>query len=349
MFNFGFLKFLTWVFLGWLISSCSLNETLSLRPHAFGVVPKKIFWFQVPGLSEEHLALVDFGASGPIWGNERQQCLGKFWNFNLYDLRPSPKLGLRSQILGSKNVVGECKDLTDRKPVWDFLMEGGFPVVIMENLVTQEQSIEDLIKCDQYQAPGNLFWVFKRMTPPKKNLPDYHVQRSMEDLSPGIYYDRSCSQGKCFTSSFKNMKAIFERFLSKEVTNLSFFLLRDFTYQEMLKRKDFASARRFLQEFVKHLEFIQKEINPDQNLLLISGTSTQRFEFPQAGNQWRKFNQKGHYALFRRPSLMSPVFSWGASSENFCGLFQESEFAKRILFNPDSQIFGIGPIEKLFD
>jgi hypothetical protein len=36
---------------------------------------------------------------------------------------------------------------------------------------------------------------------------------------------------------------------------------------------------------------------------------------------------------------MSPVLAVGAMSENFCGIFDESEMLKRVIYKPEEKVF----------
>ena len=95
-----------------LVSGCSGSKYLNLKKHTFSQVPKKIIWIQIAGLSEEHIAMNRFNRSNSLELSalEKFTCLGKIWNYNLFDLRPDPSVGFLSQITGSKNFSTGCQN-----------------------------------------------------------------------------------------------------------------------------------------------------------------------------------------------------------------------------------------------
>ena len=54
-------------------------------------------------------------------------------------------------------------------------------------------------------------------------------------------------------------------------------------------------------------------------------------DFPKSGKEWKQFENREKYAAIRNNSLMSTVMAIGARSENFCGIYDESEVMSRIL------------------
>ena len=114
-----------------MLFGCSRATTVNLIPHQLGEKPKKIIWLQIAGFTEEHLAMLRFqmmdGRKKSSF--ERIMCSGKIWNYNLFELRPSPRNGFLAQITGKKNLDGSCQDF-EHRPLWDYLGEQGFSVEI---------------------------------------------------------------------------------------------------------------------------------------------------------------------------------------------------------------------------
>jgi hypothetical protein len=91
-----------WLALVFLIG-CSQVASLNLKKHQFGIQPTRIIWFQVAGLEEEQIAMLRFQDAGSRKTSfESSTCVGKTWNYNLYDLRTSSSSTFLSQITGKK-------------------------------------------------------------------------------------------------------------------------------------------------------------------------------------------------------------------------------------------------------
>jgi hypothetical protein len=97
-------------FLILILIGCSSVKTINLKEHYFNNLPKNIVWFQVAGLSPEHLAMIRFEKSDLGEVLENATCLGNMWTYNSYKLRPSPHESFLSQVTGKTNIKGICQD-----------------------------------------------------------------------------------------------------------------------------------------------------------------------------------------------------------------------------------------------
>lgn len=325
---------------------CARVQTLNMEPHAYSERPRHVLWIQIAGFSEEHLPLLKFNI--PDVSNrtnfEKADCFGKVWNYNLYELRPDAGKSFLSQLNGSKNIKGQCEDYQAR-PIWDFLSDLGYAGSILENGATEDLSLEKSMKCSQ--AGGfkpekfRLYRMGPEMTAAGGSwVKSFHYQDSAEAIAqnakPGIYYDKSCQKGVCYSSISNNFKTIWQQGLKDQTS--SFFLVRDFNFQKALKKKDIVFAKESLQEIERILNIVQAA-KRDDVLILITGAESLNVEFPKEGKEWAEFERSGKNLIFKNSSLMSPVIASGPMAENFCGLFDESEMLKRVMHKPEKKKF----------
>jgi hypothetical protein len=74
-------------------------------------------------------------------------------------------------------------------------------------------------------------------------------------------------------------------------------------------------------------------------LILITGAESLEIDFPKEGQEWSEYEQTGKNINTRNTSLLSSVFAKGPMSENFCGIFDETELLKRIMYKPEGKKF----------
>lgn len=74
-------------------------------------------------------------------------------------------------------------------------------------------------------------------------------------------------------------------------------------------------------------------------LVIVTGAESLPLEFPQQGKEWAEFEKTGKNVIYKNTSLMSPVLARGAMAENFCGIFDESETLKRVIYKPEGKQF----------
>lgn len=328
------------------VVGCARVTTLNLEKHEYSKRPNHIIWFQIAGFSEEHIPLLRFNVPEASYHTsfEKMDCLGKMWNYNLYELRPDSTKSFLSQLNGSKNMKGQCEDYAPR-PAWSYLSELGYASSIFENGASEEQSLERALKCSEKDVLKTAELRFYRMGPglisggTKKRM--FHYQDSTsalrETMKEGIYYDKSCQNGICYSSLSNNFKTFWGQ-ISKTQSQ-TFFLVRDFNFINGLKKKDISYAKESLQEIERIIAWINAQKREDV-LVLITGAESLNIEFPKEGKEWEEFERSGKNVLYRNSSLMSPVIASGPMSENFCGMFDESEMLKRLMFRPAKKKFG---------
>jgi hypothetical protein len=325
---------------------CARVQTLNLEKHNYSERPDHIVWFQIAGFSEEHIPLLRFNIPEAAHKTniEKVDCLGKMWSFNLYDLRPESVKSFLSQINGSKNIKGQCEDF-ERRPAWDFMSEMGYSASLFENGASEEQSLESALKCSQNNTVDISELRFYRMGPDSSTAimqgkKTFHYQDSAsnveEILNPGLYYDKSCQKNLCYSSLSNNFKTIWGQII-KEQTK-SFVLVRDFNFLKALKKQDISYAKEALQEIERAISSI-KASKRDRILIIITGAESLNIEFPKDGKEWADFEKSGKNIIYKNASLMSPVLASGPMSENFCGLFDESEILKRVIYRPADKQF----------
>lgn len=325
-----------------LISGCARVQTLNLEPHAYSERPQRIVWFQIAGFSEEHIPLLKFNIveSGFKTSFEQASCMGKAWSYNLYELRPDSRNSFLSQMTGSKNIKGNCEDF-DHKSVWGTLSELGYKSGILETGSTDNQTIEAALSCSPntfLDLNETRLW---RMGPNSVGgKKSFHYQdppnQLEESLEPGLYYDRSCQKGICYSTLSNNFKTLWA-YLNKQSFN-NIFIVRDFNFQTALKKKDLNFAKESLQEIDRMISWVKKE-SPGKILIVISGAESLPLEFPSQGKEWAEFEKNGKNVIFKKASLMSPVIATGPMAENFCGIFDESEMLKRLIHKPERKKF----------
>jgi hypothetical protein len=316
-----------------LLSSCSKVETINLKKHRFSEKPARIVWIQIAGLSEELLAIQRFSRpaieiGGPF---EESTCMGKMWNYNLYDLRPDAGAGFLSQIFGTKNITKSCNDY-ENAPVWNFYKKIGFQIGVLESSVGDKDSLVNSWKCSNDKTSiDKTISLWKMSSTSNKDAKKFHFQEPLPIGDGEIFYDKSCKAGICYSSLSNNAIEIFQKFKKQSVRSL--LVIRDFSLRDTIVRKDVESLREKLSEIERLYAYFLSEQNKDSKLLVVlSGSGARNVELPQSGKQWERFDKSGKYLLYRRNSLMSPVFAKGPHSENFCGIFEESDVFRRFLW-----------------
>jgi len=77
---------------------------------------------------------------------------------------------------------------------------------------------------------------------------------------------------------------------------------------------------------------------------LLSSAASYGLEFPNQGKDWIKFEKSGENVLYKKQSLLSPLFAHGAQAQNMCGIYEESEVAKRLIWTSGNR----NVLQKLF-
>lgn len=320
---------------------CARVQTLNLEPHEYSERPDHIVWIQVAGFSEEHIPLLRFNVAEATHKTNLEQvdCVGKMWNFNLYQLRPEASKSFLSQITGSKNIRGTCEDYTV-VPSWQFLQDVGYSVSVLESGASVEQSLEKSLGCSNSKMIDLGKMRFYRMGPDIGSQKTFHYQdspdQSKETVRPGLYYDRSCQKGICYSSLSNNFRTLWS--MNSKDHRRSVFVVRDFNFQNALKKKDISLAKESLQEIDRIVSAIKND-KGDDLLVVVSGAESMMLEFPLQGKEWSDFEKAGKNLYFKNSSLMSPVLAKGSMAENFCGIFDESDMLKRMIYKPEDKKF----------
>lgn len=320
--------------------SCTKVQTVNLKEHSFGRSPETIIWLQIAGLQEEHFAMLRFNLqnSNKVTSFEKATCLGKAWSYNLYDLRPEVRNSFLSQVVGSNNIKSSCEDFK-RAPFWKVSDEKSFSVGVFEIGVSEEDSLARSKSCNEREDFWNhpTYWVMRPQRPSTKT---FHYQEKIGIEEGDVYYDKSCKGRICFASPLVNIKKVWDRFSTKSGKKI--FIIRDQTYLNALIKKDIGAAREMLDELEKiHFWFYENFKSRTNTLLLVTSSNPREFEFPKEGKEWAEFEKTGRHIVFRNSNLLSPVFASGASSENFCGVFNENEIGPRVFWKPERKKFDI--------
>jgi hypothetical protein len=321
---------------------CARVQTLNLKPHAYSERPKHIVWIQIAGFSEEHIPLLRFNITDAGYKTNLEQvdCVGKMWNFNLYQLRPEASRSFTSQMTGSKNVNGTCADYeTKASPV--YLQDIGYEVAILESGAAPEQSLEKSLGCSNNKVINmTQMRMYKMGVDTTVALKTFHYQDSpdqvSESMKPGLYFDRSCQKGICYSGLSSNFKTLWTR-LTKDRLK-TFFIVRDFNFQKALKKKDLTLAKETLLEIDRMVGSLPVD-RADEILVMITGAEPLPIEFPLQGKEWADFEKTGKNIIYKNSSLMSPVLARGPMAENFCGIFDEAEMLKRTIYKPEGKKF----------
>ncbi len=338
------LVLLIFLILASLTSGCAYRTAINLQYHDFGLMPNRIVWLQIPGLSAEHLAMIRFNSvnSTVPLSLEKFLCHGQMWSYNLYSLRPSPNEGMLGQIFGTKNINGDAYPV-DRYPFWHFLRttdQQKFKVGIFEKGVNAEDSLA--IWSTQEKGKVSFqdlyFWLMRKAPEANTHINYFHQMNTNYHKKPGIYYDQSCQQQpECFSSQYNNFLAIFEKFSKNE--DYYVFILRNFDYSKKLQGKKYAAAREELMEIIQTIDFLYQLSERFLDLLVVvSSSAALPMEFPDAGKEWELFATKTKGSNLFRTSLMAPIWAHGAKAENFCGMYEEDDVHRRFLYRPPRNI-----------
>lgn len=329
--------------------SCASKSSLNMKNHEFSSKAKNIIWFQIPGLEMEHFSMLRFNKNvTDLTSFENASCVGSMWTHNLYDLRPEAYDSYSSQMTGSSNIKSHCPS-SNSSGVWSYLSELGYKTTILENIQNKKNQIENLSSCEAETPLLGGIQVFSMSKAKTESSSIYHFQEKLE-LNEGIFFDKTCQQGSsgCLASLSNNGVSIWKELSEKNTRNI--FIIRDFSYLDALKRNDFETAKLSLMEVQKlHEHFINLAKSSDDYLVLLTSAESKKIDFPRKGREWEEFERFGKKISIKQSSLTSPAIAYGAGSENFCGVYNENETLKRLIWSPDVKIFNMFKIKSLFD
>ena len=69
----------------------------------------------------------------------------------------------------------------------------------------------------------------------------------------------------------------------------------------------------------------------------MSGAKAYDIDFPKQGEQWEKYITNGNFINTEESELVSDIMATGARSENFCGMYNQSEILNRIFSGAKQQ------------
>ena len=169
----------------------------------------------------------------------------------------------------------------------------------------------------------------------------FHYQGKGRFRPGRFYYDKSCEGKNCYSTLLSNISFLYSHF--RREGGGHFFLVRDFSYEKALKEKNIPKARKILTELEEVMRYFYAQWPEGKGgalrkkdggtLFLVTSAGPRGVEFPLQGLKWSMFEKQGKNALFRRQALLAPVMASGARAENFCGIFEESEVLRRLLWS----------------
>jgi hypothetical protein len=322
-----------WLLFLLVISGCAQVTSLNMQQHEFGILPTKIIWFQVAGLEEEQLAMLRFQFSGERkTAFEESTCIGKIWNYNLYNLRNTSQASFMSQLTGKKNVKSSCED-AELRPIWSYLYGNGYNTGIFETGSSDTQSIISMKECgEKGQEFLNSLYVWLRKEP-VAGAGTFHYREPLALNQNQVMYDRTCDKQGCSSTIVENFKGLYQSF--KKVSNKHLMIVRDFSYLAALDKKDFVKARTILSDLERSVaEALALTKTSNEYLVLVTSGDSRYVDMPDQGKQWYEFEKSGANPQAKRTKLTNLVMATGARSENFCGIYDDSQVFERILSGP---------------
>jgi hypothetical protein len=315
--------------------------TINQRKHESSILPKNIIWFQLSGLSQEHLALVKTNhIEEKVIGFEQMTCPGILWTYSLSDLRPEPLAASFIQLFGTANVEGNCQDY-NKFNLAQFANEQGLESIVLEHGFFEDKDSLLQKKCDGLSQFVKNTWFFsmsKNSIPQEGSLFHY---REKFPTQAGIFFDKSCqSQETCHTSLGDNIKYILDNFAEKRKN--TFLIIRDQSVDAALsKGKNFLARENLfaIDKIIKGLVNTTKLAS--DTLILVSGYAPRPIEMPSRGNQWIQFEKSGVNISSKQQSMLAPIFSYGANAENFCGIFPSNEIREKIFWQSKDRLYNL--------
>ena len=322
-----------WLLFIFLISGCAQITSLNMQKHEFGILPTKIIWFQIAGLEEEQLAMLRFQYSGERkTAFEENNCIGKTWNYNLYKLRNPAESSFLTQLTGKKNVKMTCED-AELRPIWSYLIGNGYNTGVLEIGASKSQELASFKDCGekgQNFLNSLYYWVRKEGVLPAET---FHYREPVSLTQNQILYDKTCDQKSCFSMITDDFKSIYQSF--RKVSSKHLMIIRDFSYLAALDKKDFNKARSILSDLERSLsEALLNTKNSNDYLVLVTSGDSRFVDMPDQGKQWYEFEKSGVNPVMKRSKLTNLVIATGSRSENFCGMYDDSQIFERILSGP---------------
>ena len=321
-------------FIFFIFFGCGSSDFLNLKPQKMSQTPKNIILAQIAGLGVTHLGALRFGLQSDqdVDYSAGFNCHGVVWPQDFTTMRPNVLDSMNSQIFGSKSVDGTCQDY-ELSPFWDRYLNQDKQVIILEIGSNSETSLENKTSCDGKSILENV--TLLKMQPFQKNQKELFDYKNRITFKPGVFYDGNCESqddSKCQSAAFENIRYVVENGFGKSKNVI--FVIRDFNYQKLLNQKKFNDAFAYLQTLFLALQLENfQRIDSQKLLTLILGSSSIEIEFPQSASNWSSILENGRLSVFKYSGLQSLSLARGASAENFCGSFFNSEIVERIFFH----------------
>ncbi len=324
-------KNLIFVILLGIFFSCSRVNTINLKKHSFNNYPQTLIFIQIPGLSEEHLGYLHFKNLNYTAQTEleRYACFGKMWSYNMMSITPSVEDQLLTQVNGYSLANQTC-DKYLRKSMWDVLSETGYTSsVLYRGAVPNFAKIN---KCNANFYQNTKLFVSDTAKVPR-GAETFHFQKDTKYNLGNVYYDKSCSGKKCFSNTTNLFEHIYK---SSTESNRRFINFVDYELLDILKRQDTKGFAEYMSYLNSFLTQVRKTIEQNNDyLIVVSSASPKAIDWMKINKKWKKIS----VAANNKSQLMSPVWADGALSENFCGVYLESDLNRRFFWRSEETTF----------
>jgi hypothetical protein len=270
--------------------------SLNLKKHQFGLLPTKIIWFQVAGLEEEQLSMLRFQQSGEKRTSfEDVTCIGKTWNYSLYNLRNSAQATFMAQITGKKNIKNTCED-ADLRPIWNYISGNGYNTAILESGASKEQTLANFNQCGEKGLDFLSSVYYYLRNEPVSGASTFHYSEAIPAIPSQFVYDRTCGANGCGSSMYEDFGAVYNRF--QKISQKHLIIVRDFSYLKALEKKEFNKAREILADLDRAYGEALKFTSSSDYLVLLTTGESKFVDMPDQGKSWYEF-EKGNKNITR--------------------------------------------------
>ena len=215
--------------------------------------------------------------------------------------------------------------------MWSYLAERGYQTGILEKVENPKYSLIHSRACHEKNfLKDTILW---RMQPGKGGNTFHAEERTTRFDLGKVYNDKSCHKDGCYNNLLTNIRAIMEKGHFKGLSRFAF-IVRDNSLSQYLIQKKLDKVKSYLLEIERVFEyFVTLQKNNSDMLVFLSTSESLPIELPKRGKGWRNLAQGKNNLIYRRPSLLSPVWAIGVRAENYCGIYEEAEILRRTLNN----------------
>ena len=327
----------SYIFLILSFLGCTSLGHINTKPHQLSEKPQNMIFAQIDGLGVTHLGALRFG----IQSNQDLDylssftCTGTAWPQNFSTMRPSAFDSMNAQIMGSKSMNGTCEDF-DLMPFWQRFLTKNKQVVILEIDSNGATSLEDKKSCSGKNITDKL--TLLKMTVATNKKAKLFSFKNEKIAQTGVYYDQNCKKSakttKCSSTSFENIRFVLEKYFTNNKNTI--FIIRDFRYKKLLKRKKYKKAFLYLHSLFSSILMENYRGQEPKNILTLAvGVNSLEMEFPNTSRQWSRLSNGNSPKIFKYSGLQSLALARGSSAENFCGSFFDSDIVARIFFHTE--------------